>query len=154
MTDAAPAGAAGPSALRLPEHLRGLTRDTATDEQRAEIRGLVRRQLDELDTYWTPERRLKSRQRIRERLLEVAPGLAEQFARDDAEESDPPLRWRRLAEEAAGQVARAEQAVDPDGIATFRKVFDQTLAAFRAETVPLTSPPAARPPGRKGSRRM
>lgn len=100
----------------------------------AEGRARARQMLAELDAKSTPERRAAMRAQIRQRLLEVDPGLAEQFARDDAEDADPPLRWRRLAEEAARHVAAVEQQrIEPEGVATFREVFDEALREARGE---------------------
>ncbi|MEV8510799.1 hypothetical protein [Dactylosporangium sp. NPDC051484] len=93
-----------------------------------EGRARMRRRLDELDAKWTPERSAASRAQLRQRLLEVNPGLAEQFAREDAEEVAPPLRWRRLAEEAARHVTQIEQQqIEPEGVAMFREIFDEAL---------------------------
>jgi len=61
-----------PPATPLPDDLRGLTYETATSEQTAAVRDHVRRQLADLDAYWTNERRVKAHEAFLARLRAVA----------------------------------------------------------------------------------
>lgn len=119
-----------PAGPWLPEHLRGLTQETATDEQRAEIRAAFRQRKAEMDAYWTPERRAALRP-------EVAAALAKNQAlvdaRNAAEAADPSLRWHRLGVEAARDAVVAERLVPVEGIAAFREAFDAALPQVRAQ---------------------
>ncbi|MGI5179521.1 hypothetical protein ACQEVZ_24640 [Dactylosporangium sp. CA-152071] len=127
MTDE-PAGP--PSGPWLPEHLRGLTRETATDEQRAEIRAAFRQRLNDLDAYWTPARRAERNTEF-EALL--AKNQIKVDARNAAEAADPSLRWRRLGTEAARSAVVAERVVPVEGVTAFRAAFDEALPQARAE---------------------
>lgn len=119
-----------PSGPWLPEHLRGLTRDTATDEQRAEIRAAFRRRLNDLDAYWSTPGRPSRRAVFEQRLAEIQPLID---ARNAAEAADPSLLWRRLGEEAARSAVVAERVVPVEGVAAFREAFDAALPRVRAE---------------------
>jgi hypothetical protein len=132
-----------PSGPWLPEHLRGLTRDTATDEQRAEIRAAFRQRLNDLDAYWTPARRTERNKQFLQRLADVHPGFAARQAevdsRNAAEAADPLLLWRRLGVEAARAAVLAERVVPAEGVAAFREAFDEALPQIRVEN-PLGRP--------------
>ena len=119
-----------PSGPWLPEHLRGLTQETATDEQRAEIRAAFRRRLNDFDAYWTPERKARLRPDIAEAL---ARNQALVDARNAAEAADPSLFWRRQGAEAARAAVLAERMVPVEGVAAFREAFDAALPRVRAE---------------------
>jgi len=124
-----PDGERPPRGPWIPEHLRGLKPDEATDEQRAEIRAAIRRQLAELDAYWTPERRAGSAARVERRLAEIR---AQVDVRNAAEAADPSLRWRRLGEAAARDAVFAERVIPAEGVAVFREAFDEALPQVRA----------------------
>lgn len=126
-----------PSGPWLPEHLRGLTRDAATDEQRAQIRAAFRRRLADLDAYWTPARRAERSAEFEE-LLARNQALVDE--RNAAEAADPSLLWRRLGVAAARDAVLAERMVPVEGVTAFREAFDEALPRVRAEN----------PLGRKG----
>ncbi|GAA1550699.1 hypothetical protein GCM10009827_084200 [Dactylosporangium maewongense] len=119
-----------PSGPWLPEHLRGLTQETATDEQRAEIRAAFHRRMEELDAYWTPERKAALRPDVAKTL---AGKQALVDARNAAEAADPSLFWRRAGAEAARSAVLAERMVPAEGVAAFRAAFDEALPRVRAE---------------------
>ena len=115
----------------LPEHLRGLTRDTATDEQRAEIRAAFRQRLNDMEAYWTPERRAERQARFAER-LEGA--VEEQRA---AREADPVGFWRGRGEQEAREVLIREHYVPADMRDTYRAGFDEALREERSRSNPV-----------------
>jgi hypothetical protein len=117
-----------PSGPWLPEHLRGLTQETATDEQRAEIRAALRQRRADLDAYWTPERRAKRRAEF-DALLARNQEIVN--ARGAAEAADPSLFWaRRGREEARGAVFR-ERYLPLEARDTYRAAFDAALVEER-----------------------
>lgn len=119
-----------PTGPWLPEHLRGLTQETATDEQRAQIRAAFRRRLDAMDAYWTPERRAALRPDVAEAL---ARNQALVDARNAAEAADPSLLWRRRGREEAREAVRQERYLPAEAKATFRAAFDEALIVEREQ---------------------
>lgn len=125
---------AKPSPNWIPEHLRNLTRETATDEQRAELRAAFRRHVDALKTYWTPERRA---QRYAAFLTSIDARAEEiRAAREEeavSEAADPTLKWQRFGREAAKAAKIAERYVPAEGVELFRAAFDEALRQARSQ---------------------